>query len=115
MSSGGARTFMGTTITPPEDSYLLVKYSYLTSALVARGQPVSSPSWQSCRRFIVLDSAVIIEGLNYDGRAKDQERDVNELLPHTGLASFQWKYEARPAPPAGSAPARGGRPTRQRR
>ena len=97
VESGGARTLMGTTITPPENSYLLIKYT--------RGDdPAASAEWRSCRRFIPLETAVLIEGLNYDGCIANEDRDVNQLLPFAGLASFYWKYEARPAPPAESEP-----------
>lgn len=102
--SGGARTLMGTTITPPEDAYLLIRYGY--------GGAAENAKWQSCRRVIPLENAVIIEGLNHDGRDKAAEKDVNQLLPMPGLMFF-WKYELKPTPPPqpkGRAGGRGGRP-----
>jgi len=90
LKSGGVRTLMGTTITPSDDSVLLVRYAYA-------GQP--SAGWQSCRRIVALDTYVSLEGLNFDGREKSAEKDVNLLLPWSGLASFTWKYEPKPTPP----------------
>jgi hypothetical protein len=92
MTSGGARTLMGATITPPENSFLLVKYVYSEA-------PAESAAWLSCRRVIPLDNSIIVEGLNYDGRNEALEKDVNQLLPFLGLVSFYWKYEPKPAPP----------------
>ncbi len=95
LQSGGAWTMMGTTITPPENSYLLVSYAY------AVGETRAVVEWQTCRRIIPLESCVLVEGLNYDGRLEGADRDVNRLLPFAGLVNFEWKYEERPAPPAG--------------
>jgi hypothetical protein len=89
VTSGGARTLMGTTITPPENAILLIRYGY---------GPAAAAKWESCRRAILLDNAVIIEGLNYDARDKSAEKDVNQLLPLVGL-TFYWKYEPKPIPP----------------
>jgi hypothetical protein len=103
-TSGGARTLMGTTITPPENAYLLIRFGYGVAAEMA--------NWHSCRRVIPLENAVIIEGLNYDGRDKAADKDVNQLLPLPGLR-FYWKYEPKPAPPPqpkGEEGRRGGRP-----
>jgi len=103
-TSGGARTLMGTTITPPENAILLVRFGY--------GGAASAANWGSCRRAILLDNAVILEGLNFDERNKAADKDVNQLLPLAGL-TFYWKYEPKPAPPpqpAGRAGGRGGRP-----
>ena len=88
--SGGARTLLGTTITPPDNAFLLVRYTY------ADADPAE---WQSCRRILPLDTAVIIEGLNHDGRAADADKDVNQLLPFAGLTALHWKYEPKPTPP----------------
>jgi hypothetical protein len=99
-TSGGARTLMGTTITPRENAYLLIRYGY--------GGAAEDAKWQSCRRAIPLDNAVIIEGLNYDGRDKAAEKDVNQLLPMSGLVLF-WKYEPKPTPPAQPTGKEGGR------
>lgn len=97
--TGGARTLMGTTITAPDDAYLLVKYSY--------GAQGPATDWRTCRRIIPLESAVMVEGINYDGRAKGEEKDVNQLLPFAGLTSFLWKYEPKPVPPAGEEEKKG--------
>ena len=96
--SGGARTLMGTTITPPENAILLIRYGY--------GGSAASATWKSCRRVIPLDNSVILEGLNYDGRDKNADKDVNQLLPLAGL-TFYWKYEPKPTPPP--QPGRGSR------
>ncbi len=101
LESGGARTLMGTTITAPNDSFLLVKYARLPQAL--REPPAPEPAWQSCRRVIPTDTWVLVEGLNYDGRDQAAEKDVNQLLPSMGLAYFYWKYEPKPAPPPEAA------------
>ncbi len=95
LASGGARTLMGSTVTPPDNSYLLVSFE--------AGEPgaAGAEQWQTCRRIVPLESCVLIEGLNYDGRAEAAPRDVNELIPYAALRSLHWKYEARPAPPAG--------------
>ena len=94
LESGGARTLMGTTITSPDGYYLLVKYSYAQTG----GTPQVG-EWQTCRRAIPLDNCMLVEGLNYDGRLAGAEKDVNQLLPFSGLTGFYWKYEAKPAPP----------------
>jgi len=99
LDSGGAQTVMGsTTITAPNESYLLVKFSRTSGAL--REPPPPEPKWQSCRRVIPLEWHVLIEGLNYDGRDEKAEKDVNQLIPSANLTYFLWKYEPKPAPPA---------------
>jgi len=95
MESGGVRTLMGTTITAPDNSYLLVRFTKAQAK-----PPAGEPKWQSCRRVSVLDNCIMIEGLNYDGRDDAAAKDANLLIAHADLATFDWKYEARPAPPA---------------
>ncbi len=95
LQSGGARTLMGSTVTAPDNSYLLV--SFASSEFGAEG----ADQWRTCRRIVPLENCVLVEGLNYDGRAEEAPRDVNQLIPYVHLQRFQWKYEAKPAPPAG--------------
>ena len=95
LESGGLRTLMGTTITAPENSYLLVKFSKIPAQKTA-----AESKWQTCRRVSLLDGTVILEGLNYDGRDDAAQKDTNQMVAYSALASFDWKYEARPAPPA---------------
>lgn len=83
---------MGATITPPDDSILLITWTYT-------GPPPRSVPWQSCRRIIALDTYVSLEGLNFDGRDKTGEKDVNRLIPWSEITGFSWKYEPKPAPP----------------
>jgi hypothetical protein len=86
---------MGTTITAPDDSYLLVRFTK------AQAKPPSAePKWQSCRRVSALENCLLIEGINYDGRDDAAAKDANLLIAYADLASFDWKYEARPAAPA---------------
>jgi hypothetical protein len=92
LESGGARTLMGTTVTPPDNFFLLVQQA---PPLSEAEQP-----WRTCRRLIVLENSVLIEGVNYDGRMKDDEKDYNQLVPFSNIESLDWKYEARPTPPA---------------
>jgi len=92
LESGGARTFMGTSITPPDNAILLFRYA---------GADEASPEaeqWQSCRRIIAADSGLFVEGINYDGRVEGAEMDVNQFIPEGELTSLYWKYE--PAPPS---------------
>jgi len=95
LESGGVRTLMGTTITAPENSYLLVRFSKVGGRATA-----TEPKWQTCRRVNAVENCVLVEGLNYDGRDDVAPKDTNLLIAYTSLASFDWKYEARPAPPA---------------
>jgi hypothetical protein len=98
---------MGTTITPPENSVLLVRYSYApASAQQAKPLPTE---WQSCRRVIPAESYVLVEGVNYDGRDKAAEKDVNQLIPAASLAYLYWKYEPKPAAAAPAPSGRSGR------
>ena len=97
MESGGARTLMGSTITPPDNSFLLVSFSSVESESAEHEQ------WQTCRRIVPLENCVLIEGLNYDGRLEEAREDVNQLIPYAHLQAFRWKYEARPAPPPSEA------------
>ncbi len=99
LDSGGARTLMDTTITAPSDHFLLVKFALAVPAS-RDGSPAEEPKWQSCRRVITLTSYVMIEGLNYDGRDAETEKDVNQLIPSSSLSYFYWKYEPKPVPPA---------------
>ena len=92
LESGGVRTFMGTSVTPPDDFILLFRYTDADEASPEGEQ------WQSCRRIISADSGLFVEGINYDGRVEGAEIDVNQLLPEGDLTSFYWKYE--PAPPS---------------
>jgi hypothetical protein len=96
IDSGGARTLMGTTITAPENATLLVK--------LVRPSSEGEPSWRSCRRFVVLDNCVLLEGINYDQRDPDSEADSNEVVPYSDIDSFVWKYQPKPAPPAEEEP-----------
>ncbi|MBN1460244.1 MAG: hypothetical protein JXA57_11965 [Armatimonadetes bacterium] len=99
LESGGVRTLMGSTVTPPDNAYLLVSFSLRDGDLPSGG------TWQTARRVIPLESCVLVEGLNYDGRAEDVAKDVNQLVPYEHLVSFQWRYEERPAPPPAPAAA----------
>jgi hypothetical protein len=94
LESGGVRTLMGTTITAPEDSYLLVSFTL-------RGpQAGESVELQSCRRITAADGSILIEGLNYDNRLEGAPKDVNRLLPEAQVERLEWKYELKPTPPA---------------
>jgi len=132
LQSGGARTLMGTTITPPDDAALLVSFvsfsdpkllaAYVANRDLSRpaGQPgIPEAPWQSCRRVIPLESYVLVEGLNYDGRDKAAEKDVNRLIPAASLTYLQWKYEPKPteavAAGAGAPGERRGVQPRSRR
>jgi len=90
LESGGARTLMGTTITPPDNSILLVSYR--------RADAPEEAPWRSSRRVILTDTSLVIEGINYDGRDSG-DRDFNEVVRISDVAGFSWKYEAKPAPP----------------
>ncbi len=98
LESGGVRTLMGTTITAPDNSYLLIRFSKARG--VAQG---GEPKWQSCRRVSLLQDCVLIEGMNYDARDDAAVKDANVMVTYPELVSFDWKYEARPAPPAPAA------------
>jgi len=97
MESGGARTLMGTTITPPDNSFLLVQYPRRNSTV--------APQWQSCRRIIILETSVLIEGINYDSRTPGAEADFNEVVPFGDVKNIVWRYEAKPTPPAAEKPS----------
>jgi hypothetical protein len=97
LQSGGARTIMGTTITPPDNSTLLVSYSRRDSA--------AAPEWHSCRRIIILETSVLIEGINYDRRTPGAEEDFNEVVPFSDIRNIVWKYEPKPTPPAEEKPS----------
>jgi len=101
LETGGAQTVMGsTTIIAPNDSILLVRYSNPPPFRDhAKFIAPPEPPWQSCRRVIPSDTWVLVEGLNFNGRDPKAEKDVNQLLPASGLAYFYWKYELKPAPP----------------
>jgi len=94
MESGGLRTLMGGSVTAPDNNFLLVEFSY-------PNMPAELQGWQSARRFSALDSCILVEGLNYDGRTS-APKDQNILILYNGLTKFDWKYEPKPAPPAGS-------------
>jgi hypothetical protein len=96
---------MDTTITAPNDHYLLVKFASLPRPGVSPLSP--EPDWQSCRRVMPLNSYLLVEGINYDGRDAGAEKDVNQLIPSANLTYFLWKYEAKPAPPAETKPEQG--------
>ena len=95
MDSGGARTLMGTTVTAPDNATLLIRHD-------RPGAEAESP-WRSCRRVIVLQDCVLIEGLNFDQRTTGEGADFNEVLPFADVQSFVWRYEPRPTPPAEEA------------
>ena len=95
LESGGARTLMGSTITAPDNAYLLVSLDR------AGSEPSVPAEWQTCRRVTPLENCLLLEGMNYDGRAEGAEKDVNQLVPYEQLRRFEWKYEPRPVPPAG--------------
>lgn len=97
LESGGVRTLMGTTITPPDDSYLLVRYGTGSVA-------VATAPWRACRRVSAGDGILLVEGLNYDGRDEKASKDTNQLYALSSINGFEWKYEARPAPPAQATP-----------
>ena len=86
---------MGTTITAPDNAYLLVSVDRVGS------EPSATPEWQTCRRVTPLESCLLVEGINYDGRAEGAEKDVNQLIRFEQVRRFEWKYEPRPVPPAG--------------
>jgi len=96
LDSGGVRTLMGTTVTPPNNQILLVRYTTPNSAAAIQ--------WSSVRRLVFIEGGVMLEGLNYDGRAAGQEKDANRLVPVSQLTSLAWKYEPKPTPPAPAKP-----------
>jgi hypothetical protein len=100
LESGGVRSIVGATVTPPTNSMLLVTYT--TSGAPPVGEQVA-------RRVTVTESAVLMEGLNYDGRVQGQPKDENRLVPMDQVTSFTWRYEGLPAPAA--APQGGPPPT----
>jgi len=102
LESGGVRTLLGTTITPPTNSVLLISYS--TGASPASGTP---PTWQSVRRITVTDTTVLLEGINYNGRDEAQPRDVNRVVQLNQVTPLTWRYEGAPTPP----PSTTGKPT----
>ena len=99
MQSGGARSLMGTTVTPPDNGTLLVN---VTVAGTATG-------FQSTRRLVFAETGVMLEGVNFDGRTKGQEQDTNRFVPTNQITSLTWKYEIKPAPP-GAKPGAAGAP-----
>lgn len=92
MESGGARTLLGTTVTAPNNQILLVQY-YLPSVS-------KQMQWLSVRRLTFVDGGVLFEGLNYDGRLKEGEKDQNLFVALPQLTALSWKYEPKPTPPA---------------
>ena len=102
LTSGGVRTLLGTTVTPPDNSVLLVSYTTSGGASVKNA---------SARRLTVSENTVLIEGLNFDGRNKSAPTDTNEAIPLSQITALSWSYEAKPTAPAptpGGAPGRGG-------
>jgi len=97
MESGGARTIMNAAVTAPDDAIMLV--------YVLEGEATEA-EWRSCRRVIALESSIMIEGLNYDGRDEGAEKDHNRLIPFSHLGYLSWRYEAKPQPatPAETTP-----------
>jgi len=96
LDSGGVRTLMGTTVTPPNNQILQVSYT-ASPSVSAR-----MLSTTTVRRITFIDGGVLLEGLNYDGRVPQREKDGNVFVPLTQLVSFAWKYEPKPVPPAPS-------------
>jgi hypothetical protein len=92
LESGGAYSLMGTTITAPDDSILLFR------PVVAADE--ADRPWETCRRIILLENAVLVEGINYDGRTEDAEKDFNRVIPLANIQNLNWKYESKPRPPA---------------
>ena len=101
LTSGGVRTIVGATVTPPENSVLLVRF-------VVGDVTEATPAWISTRRISVTENAVFLEGLNFDGRAPSLPKDENRLLALAKVAMLEWKYEAKPTPPPSKTPAAGG-------
>ena len=97
MESGGARTIMNAAVTAPEDAIMLV---YVLEGEATEGE------WRSCRRVIALETSIMIEGINYDGRDESVEKDHNRLIPFSSLGYLSWRYEPKPKPatPVGTAP-----------
>ncbi len=100
LESGGVRTIVGATITPPTNNVLLVTYTTTGAAL--------PPGEQSARRVAITENAVLIEGLNFNGRVEGQPKDVNRLLPLSQVTSLTWRYEGQPTPPPSTTPPPGG-------
>lgn len=92
LDSGGAYSLMGTTITAPDGSLLLFR------PVIAEDE--GDRPWESCRRIILLENAVLVEGINYDGRTEDAEKDFNRVIPLANIQNLNWKYEAKPSAPA---------------
>ncbi len=91
LKTGGVRTLVGATITPPEGQVIVVNY------------PGNDDHFTSVRRISVTENTVLFEGLNFDGRTPDQEKDQNHLVPLSRVIQLRWKYE--PAPSGFNAPA----------
>jgi hypothetical protein len=101
MESGGARTLLGTTVTAPNNQILLVQY-YLPSVS-------KEMQWLSVRRLTFVDGGVLFEGLNYDGRVANGEKDQNLFVALPQLTALAWKYEPKPIPPPAKPAAGAGK------
>ena len=110
LTSGGVRTLLGTTVTPPENSFLLVSF---TSSTGASAQKLTA------RRITISENTVLFEGLNYDARNPKLPADTNTIFPLAQLTALSWSYEAKPTPPPsqtgkpGGLLGRGGAPSGQ--
>ncbi len=102
LKSGGVRTLLGTTVTPPDNSILLVTYKTTTGV---SGQNIA------VRRLTISENTVVFEGLNYDERNPNLPKDTNTIIPLAQITSLTWNYEAQPTPPptaGGPPPGKGG-------
>ncbi len=106
LKSGGVRTIIGTTVTPPDNGTLLVSYT-VGAGWDANAKPQLTEQWTPVRRITVTESTVLLEGLNFDGRLAKLPKDQNRLLALDKVSSLDWRYEEAPAPASGKAPAGG--------
>jgi len=97
LKSGGVRTLMGTVVTAPDNGTLSVHYTLATAkpAEVA----ASKDTWRHCRRIVMAEGTVTIEGLDFDKSTAQKDVETSIAFPVNDLTELSWKYDTDKLPP----------------
>jgi hypothetical protein len=92
LESGGARAVMAPAITAPNDSVLAFRYALAPGVASGPESKKYADIWHTCRRIVIGDQAVLIEGIDYS-KTSPEGAENSLMLPLPAVGELAWKYE----------------------
>lgn len=105
MKTGGAKTVLGTAVTAPDNYTLSVRFTLAPTVPATVTAATYKGAWHHCRRIIVSDGVVMVEGIDFDEPNVDTGTEGNLALPNSSLVEFTWRYDrSETSPTTGAQP-----------